>query len=251
MPILGLGVHFLIALFFAVHAVRNGRELYWLILLFSFPLLGSVVYFLAIYLPHSRLERSLGKAGKVVIDKLNPGRALREARDAFDLTPTAQNQTRLAKAMLDAGMAKEAVEQFDACLSGPFANDPDMLFDAARARLLNGQADTAVAALQGLQQKTPGFRPEQVALLLARCYAGAGRQDEAGRAFADVVRSHASLEARVEYALWALAQHQSGVAQEQLRELDHARKHMNKYTRSLHAELFGRLDAAVKANGKA
>ena len=168
MPILGLGVHFLIALFFAVHAVRNGRELYWLILLFSFPLLGSLVYFLAIYLPHSRLDRSRGKAGKVIADKLNPGRALREARDAFDLTPTAQNQTRLAKALLDAGMAKEAVEQFDACLSGPFANDPDILFDAARARLVNGQADAAVAALQGLQQKTPGFRPEQVALLLAR-----------------------------------------------------------------------------------
>jgi hypothetical protein len=250
MPFLGLGVHFLIALFFAVHAVRSGRELYWLILLFSFPLLGSLVYFLAIYLPHSRLDRTIGKAGKVVIDKLNPGRAMREAQNAFDLTPTAHNQTRLAKAMLDAGMNAQAVAQFDACLRGPFANDPDIIFDAAQARLANGQADAAVAALLGLQQGTPSFRPEQVALLLARAYAGAGLHGEAGMAFADVVQRHTSIEARVEYALWALSRRDTSVAQEQIRELDHSRKHMNKYTRSLHQELFSRLDSAVKMQGR-
>lgn len=250
MPILGLGVHFLIALFFAVHAVRTGRELYWLILLFSFPLLGSLVYFLAIYLPHSRLDRTLGKAGKVVIDKLNPGRALREAQDAFDLTPTAHNQTRLAKAMLEAGMHGEAVAQFDACLRGPFANDPDIVFDAARARLVNGQADAAIAALEGLARTMPGFRPEQVGVQLACAYAAAGRQDEAGRSFADVVARYAGIEARVEYVLWALAQRNAAVAQQQLGELEHTRKHMNKYTRSLHADLFSRLDSAVKNQHK-
>ena len=36
MPIAGLGLHLLIALFFAVHAVRSGRELYWLLILCNF-----------------------------------------------------------------------------------------------------------------------------------------------------------------------------------------------------------------------
>lgn len=45
MPIVGL--HIILALFFAIHAVRNGQPLFWLIILFSFPFLGSVVYFLA------------------------------------------------------------------------------------------------------------------------------------------------------------------------------------------------------------
>ncbi len=250
MPILGLGVHFLIALFFAVHAVRTGRELYWLILLFSFPLLGSLVYFCAIFLPQSRLQRTLGNAGKAVAAKLDPGRAMREAQNAFDLTPTAHNQTRLAKAMLDAGMHAQSVELFDACLRGPFANDPDIIFDAAQARLANGQPDGAIAALLGLQKSTPSFRPEQVSVLLARSYAGAGMHAEAGREFAEVVQRHAGIEARVEYALWALSRRDTVVAQEQLRELDHSRKHMNKYTLSLHQELFSRLDAAVKMQGK-
>lgn len=57
MPYLGLGLHVLLALLCGVHAVRTGRPLYWLVILFSFPLLGSLIYFLAVYLPESRLER--------------------------------------------------------------------------------------------------------------------------------------------------------------------------------------------------
>ncbi len=249
MPILGLGVHFLVALFFAVHAVRSGRELYWLILLFSFPLLGSVVYFFAIFLPQSRLERTLGKAGKAVVEKLNPGRLLREAQQAFDLTPTAHNQTRLAKAMLEAGMNAQAVEQFDACLRGPFANDPDIVFDAAQARLANGQADAAIAALLNLQKGSPAFRTEQVSVLLARAYAAAGMHAEAGQQFAAAVERFNGIEARVEYALWALSRRDNAVAQVQLRELAHSRKHMSNYTRSLHADMFKRLDSAVRIQG--
>jgi len=245
MPILGLGVHLLVALFFAVHVVRSGRELYWVILLFSFPLLGSIVYFFAIFLPQSRLERTLGKAGTIVRDKLDPGRAMRVAQNAFDLAPTAHNQTRLAGAMVDAGMYSKAVEQYDACLRGAFAGDPEIRFAAAEARLANGQADDAVAALLALRASHPGFREEQMGVLLARAYAAAGSHCEAGREFAGVVERFSGIEARAEYALWALSRRDAPVADVQLKELNHSRKHMNKYTRSLHHDLFRRLDAAV------
>lgn len=45
MPYFGLGRHIIIARFFAIHAMRTGRQMYWLLILFSFPLLGSVVFF--------------------------------------------------------------------------------------------------------------------------------------------------------------------------------------------------------------
>lgn len=249
MPILGLGVHFLIALYFAVHCVRSGRELYWLILLFSFPLLGSLVYFLAIYLPQSRLDRTIASAGRAVARKLDPGRAVREAQQAFDLTPTAHNQTRLAQALLDAGQAAEAVAQFDACLQGPFAGDPEIIFAAAQARLANGQAAVAVSALESLRRAHPGFRNEQLGMVLAQAYAGDGMQVEAGREFGAVVERFGGIEARTEYVLWALAQGQRATAQQHLKELQHARKHMNKYTLSLHQDLFKRLDGALQTHG--
>lgn len=250
MPFIGVGLHFLIALFFAVHAVRTRRELYWLILLFSFPLLGSLVYFLAIYLPQSRLDRGIAQAGKVVLNKLDPQRGVREAQQAFDLTPTAHNQTRLAGAMLEAGMFAEAVAQYRSCLTGPFAANPDIRLAAARALLANGQGQKAEAMLQALRQSHRQFRPELVGLVLAQSLAQAGKHPEAGAAFADLVEHFPSLESRTEYTIWALAQKQQLVADVQLKELNHSRKHMNKYARSLNADLFKRLDAAVQAQAR-
>ena len=47
----GIGLHVFVAIFFAVHAMRNNQGIYWLFILFAFPLLGSVVYFVAIGIP--------------------------------------------------------------------------------------------------------------------------------------------------------------------------------------------------------
>lgn len=244
MPILGLR-HILVALFFPVHVVRTGRELYWLFLLFIFPMLGSAVYFFAVFLPQSRLERALGNAGAIVRDKLDPGRALREAQAAFDLTPTAHNQIALANAFVDAGQFGKAVEQYDACLRGPFGGDPQIRLAAAEAHLNNQQSNDSVSALVELRKTHPNCRLEQVGLLLGRAYAAAGMHSEAGIEFAEAVERVASLEARAEYALWALSRREHAVADAQLKELNHSRRHMSKQTQAQHAEIFRRLDAAV------
>src|SRR5271169_3342802 len=100
MQFMGIGIHVLIALFFAVHVVRTGREMYWLLILFAFPLLGSIVYFFAIYLPDTRLHHGLHRATAAAVNTLDPGKELREAERAFDLIPTAKNQMRFANALL-------------------------------------------------------------------------------------------------------------------------------------------------------
>ena len=245
MPFVGLGLHFLIALFLAIHAVRNGRQLYWLLILFSFPLLGSLAYFVVEYLPASRFERRGRIAGRALQKSLDPGRDVREARSAFDLTPTAHNQMRLAAALLEAGESEEAVRHYDACLNGPFAGDPEVILGAARANAAHGQPAAAIALLAPLQSKRPDFRADEVGLALGRAYAAAGRQDEAGAEFEAVVERFGRIEARVELALWALANGKEAVAQRELKEVEHSRTHMEKHTRELHRELFKRLDAAT------
>lgn len=124
MPFVGVGLHLLVALFFAVHVVRNGQPIFWLFVLFSFPLLGSIVYFVAIWLPNSRLQHGARKAVSVAARSLDPTRELREARATFDYTPTAQNQMRLAAALLEGGQAEEAARNYEACLKGPPARSP-------------------------------------------------------------------------------------------------------------------------------
>lgn len=247
MPIFGIGLHIVIAIFFAIHAVRSGREFYWLVILFMFPLLGSIVYFAVVFLPDARLQRGVRKAGSAIQKTLNPGREMREARQAFDLTPTAHNQMRLAAALFDAGMIAQAVEQYDACLRGPFGGDAEIGVGAARAKLANGQPQEAIGVLVSLRAKQPNFRPEQVGLLLASAYAAAGRQNEAGMEYEELAQRFGSVETRAELALWAIARGERALAERELRELGHARKHMTKHTRSLHQELFKRLDAASTA----
>jgi hypothetical protein len=244
MPIFGIGLHIIIAIFFAIHAVRAGRELYWLVILFMFPLLGSIVYFAVVFLPDARLQRGVRKAGAVIQASLDPRRALREAQQALDLTPTAQNQMRLAAALLDAGEIAQAVEQYDACLRGPFAGDAEIGVGAARAKLANNQPQAAIDVLAPLRARHPNFRAEQVGLLLAGAYAAAGRQQEAGVEYEAMAQRFGSIEARAGLALWAIANGQRALAERELKELDHARKHMAKHTRTMHQDLFRRLDAA-------
>lgn len=173
------------------------------IILFSLPLLGSVVYFFAIYLPDSRLERGARKVVARAAKALDPTRELREAREAFEYTPTAQNQTRLAAAQLEAGQADEAATSYEACLKGPFANDLDIRWGAARAWLASGRAAQALAQLQAIRAQDASFRAEAVSLALARAWAENGRAAEARQEFESALARFGSFEARAEFAIWA------------------------------------------------
>jgi hypothetical protein len=244
MPFFGLGLHILVALFFAIHAMRTGREMYWLMILFAFPLLGSIVYFFAVYLPGSRLHYDIRKATAVAVKSLDPGKELREAEQIYDLTPTAQNQMRLANALLDAGDTNKAVLHYNACLNGPFANDPEICFGAARARLLNGGGEAAIELLQKIRKQNPDFRMEEVSLLLAQSYAREGRIEDARNEFVSTINRSGSFEVLAEYVIWALSIGDVEAATKQYKKIEQTMKHWNKHTRTYNREIVKRLDDA-------
>jgi hypothetical protein len=250
MPIAGLGLHILVAIFFAVHALRSGQNMYWMIILFSFPLLGSIVYFVVIFLPSSRIERGAKSVVRAAVKALDPTRELRDARDAFEYTPTAQNQMRLSAALLEAGLAEEAAANYESCLKGPFAADLEIRFGAARASMECQRYAQAIAHLQSIRASTPGFRSEQVALLLARALGGAGRTEEAKAEFESAVERFGSFEARAEYAIWAAASNDQATAMRLKSEIEATTKRWSRHTRELNAPLLRRLSVAMNAAGK-
>ena len=246
MPFFGLGLHVLVALFFAVHAIRNGQPMYWLIILFSFPMLGSAVYFFAIYLPNSRLQRGARNVVAAAGKALDPGRELRDARAAFDFTPTAQNQMRLASALLGAGQGQEAATRFEACLNGPFASDPEIRFGAARAWLECGRADAALLHLEKIRSDTPDFRVEDIALWMAKTLAATGRTAQAQAEFEAAVARYGSFEVKAEYTIWAANNQQPETAKRLHAELEHSMQRWNRHNRELNAPLLRRLKAAME-----
>jgi len=255
MPIFGIGLHIIVAIFFAIHAIRSGRELYWLLILFMFPLLGSVVYFFAIFLPDFKstykVQKGLYKAANVAVNAIDPGRELREAKAAFDFTPTAQNQWRYADALLAANKVAEAVEQFELCLKGPFANDLEIQFAAANAQLRFNQPDKAMQLLLAIRNVNPNFRTEAVTLLLANIHAGQGNTQEAKQEFEQAVARFGSVEARAEYAIFSANNGDMNTAQHLYAELAQLKKHWNSNSRSLYSPLMYRLEQALQVDGKA
>ncbi|PRC91516.1 hypothetical protein [Solimicrobium silvestre] len=250
MPFLGLGLHIFVAIFFAIHAIRSGRELYWLLILFMFPLFGSVVYFFAIFLPslksNTHVQLGLRKVTTAAVNSIDPGRELRDAKAAYEFTPTAQNQWRYADALLAADQVADAVQQFEICLQGPFAKDLEIQFAAANAQLRFQQPEKALNLLLAIRESSITFRTEAVTLLLAKIYAMQGNKVAAKQEFEQVVTQFGSVEARAEYAIWAAQNGDMNTAQHLRAELNDLKKHWNKNSRAQYQPLLVKLESVLQ-----
>ncbi len=244
MPFVGLGLHIFVALFFAIHAVRTGQQIYWLIILLLFPLLGSIVYFFAIFLPSVRLQHGAKRALAAATRALDPQRELREAQAAFQEMPTAQNQIRLAEIQLELGLPEEAAKNYEACLTGPFSSSLEIKYGAARSLVECQRYPEAIAHLEAIQRIDQTFRQEAVVLLLARSYAGVGRNAEARSRFEFAVSHFGTFIAYAEYAIWALTNEDTSTGARLLAKIDQLTKRWSPHTRELNAPTLQRLNAA-------
>ena len=193
-------IGYFFAVLFAVHAVRTGQPLYWLFILFLFPGLGPLVYGIAIWLPEMRHSRGVRTAKRKVREMLDPGRELREAREAHDGAASVGNRLRLADALLADGKAAEALPLYDAALTGLYANDPDIRTRKARALLETGRAGEARDLLDALIAEKPDFRSSSGHLTYARAVATLDDRDKAREEFDALVQYFPGLEARARYA---------------------------------------------------
>ena len=202
MPILAF-IHLAIAAFFAVHAVRSGRPMYWLMILFAFPALGSLVYFFGEYMPTMRHTYGGRKAARVMQGLVDPNRELRAAAEAFDRTPTAYNRSQLARALLAKGQVDAAIGHYREAATGAYANDVAFLKGLAIAQLEAGKHADAIATLERLFAAAPDQKSGELFLMYAEALQGAGRP-EAAPVFEAVIAADGSLEARCNYGLYQL-----------------------------------------------
>lgn len=248
MPLFGIGLHVLVAILFAIHAVRTNQPLYWLFILFLFPLLGSLVYGIAIWLPEMRQHRGVRKVGNNVRRLFDPTRELREATHATELAPTVGNQVRLANALLEAGRAGEAVPHYQRALSGVYAGDGDTQARLARALLESARPAEARDLLDRLIAAQPDFRSPTAHLTYARAVAACGDRDKAREEFDVLAGYYPGLEARARYATllheWGDAGLARTIAADALRDVQRLPAH----TREAESEWIAMLRKADRAS---
>jgi hypothetical protein len=198
-PIFGLGLHVIVAILFAVHALRTDQERWWLIVLFIFPLLGSFIYGLAVFLPEISRSRGGRRVVRGLRNSLDPGRELREAQAEFEHSATIANRMRVADALHGAGRHADAVAAYREALRGVHSDDPDIQVKLARALLDNGDAAAARDLLESLIAQQPDFKSPDGHLIYARALAACGDRDKARAEFDALVGYYAGIEARVRY----------------------------------------------------
>ena len=184
--------------FFAVHAVRQGKA-WWLFILFFFPGVGVLVYFFAEYLPDMRTG-GLRSAGKRLARRLNPAAEVKRLEDEVALSNTVNNRLALAEAYLHAGRGDDAVALVRTCLNGIHEDDPRVLGALARACHAAGHMDEARDAMERLKRQGT-MLTASVQLLDARIAEDSGDVEGALRAYAVLSRGAAGEEARCRYAL--------------------------------------------------
>lgn len=247
MPVALGALHILVAIFFAVHAVRNDRANYWLFVLLGFPFLGSVVYFFAEYLPEMRHSRVARQAVSAVTAIIDPGRELREAKLDFERTPSADHRARLAEALLEAGQAKEALAHYRACASGHHAKDAKMRLGLARAALAAGEPAAAAQTLRTLFADEPERYAGAPALLLAQSLAAAGDDGEAPGAFDEALNRHNSTETRCAYGLYLAGRGRDQRARELLEGVLRDARLVDEHARVLNRASLDQARAALQA----
>lgn len=245
MPLIGL-VHLALAAFFGVHAVRTGRPSWWLFVLLMAPMLGSIIYFFAEYLPDMRNTRGGMKAVRAIDNIVDPQRELREATLEFDRTPTAYNQARLAAALLAQGKVDDAIAHYEQAASGPYARDAAFLRSLGAAQLEGGRHAAAVSTCERLFECHPDERQGPAALTYAQALAGAGRP-EARQAFDAVVASNPSIEAHSRYGLYLLGAGDTAAGRAALELVMRDAQRGHEHSRELNREWIDKAAQALKS----
>ncbi|GAB1594668.1 tetratricopeptide repeat protein [Lysobacter claricitrinus] len=241
MPFFGLGLHVLVALYFAAHAVRTGQDRYWLMVLFAFPGLGSLVYALTIWLPQARHAPEVRAATKGVQRVLDPDRELRFAQEDFDTTPTTAHRVRLGDALLAKGRADEAAMHFEKAAVGVHADDPDIRVKLAEAWLACGRAREAREQLDDVIRKHPQYQSPRGHLAYARAVAAEGDRSKARDEFDTLTGYSGDLDVHAEYAATLAGWGDHAHAREVCEKALHRIKRMPAYQRRMYRDATSRM----------
>ena len=209
----------LLAIALCVHVVRTNQPLYWICLILFVPMLGPLVYLIAIVIPEMAGGTRAKRMGMAARDALDPGREYRQAKAAADDSPTVHNRMRLAAAAASLGRHAEAEQLYGEAMQGIHADDPALLLGRANALIELGRAPEALPLVEKLTEEQ-GARSPATALAQARVYEALGRIAEADAAYQWAAGRLPGLEALGRYAAFLARVGRKSEAADNLAEID-------------------------------
>jgi hypothetical protein len=220
MLISGFLISLVVAILLCWHAVKTGRESFWLMIILMFQPLGGLVYFALNVAPDMFRGPAARRISSAARETLDPHREYREAKQACDDTPTVRNQSRLATASMHLGKYADAEALFRAAAQGVHAEDPVLLLGHANALLELDRPADALAVLEKLGDDQAHGRTPAAAMSLGRAYDALGRVAEADTAYQWAAERMPGFEALARYAAFMASHGRRDEAREIVAELD-------------------------------
>jgi hypothetical protein len=203
----------------AVHAVKTGRNIFWLWIILLFAPIGGLVYFLVEMLPNMGQSPRVRRLGSELVTIVDPGRNLRKLEEELEIADTVKNRQMLARGYLRAGRYEDAIELYRRCLTGVFKDDKGLMLELAYAFFLNGAFPEAKAQLDAMGETDLGIRQRERHLLYARTLEQLGDVDGALRQYETVVKQASGEEARCRYGMLLEESGQSEAARQVFEEI--------------------------------
>lgn len=244
MPILGALV-ILIQIGFAIHAVRTGRETFWIYIIAFLPGLGCAVYFFTQILPEMGNNHNVRRAGNRLLKAIDPERELRKRKDELEIADTIENRVKLADECIEAGFHSEAITLLQRCINNGH-DDPDIILKLAQAQFGANQPQAVVQTLDNLIKTHPNFRSPDGHLLYTRALEASGEPARALEEYQALISSFPGEEARLRYAQLLQQQGQTGKARQVLEEIQLRARRAPKYYRRKEQEWIKQADIMLK-----
>jgi len=186
-------------IFFAVHAVKTGKDSIWLWLIILAPGIGCAIYFFTQYGPEAANSRAAGKVKKGLMHTVDPQRELRRCKDMLEMSNSVTNKVALADQYILENMYDEAIDLLNNSLVGPHKSDAGIMERLARAQFAKGYADKTVATLDALKAANPDYKSTDSHLLYARALEAQNKNAAAIVEYEVLRISYPGEEARVRY----------------------------------------------------
>ncbi len=233
----GFGFILLVQLACAAHLIRSGRSYLWFLPIIFVPMLGCIAYVILAVLPDMAGSNSARRFADNVASAADPGRGYREKLREVEMVGSADAKRALAEECIKRGRFQDAVDLYQSAMSGPLGGtDAVLLRGMARARLLAGDGEGAVAAFEQLKQVDPAAFDADVELDYARALALVGKADAALRQYEHVLPRYPGEEARCRFALFLQTLGQKERAQALFKEIVESVRHAPGYYRSRQRE---------------
>lgn len=248
----GVGLSFIVAIFFTVHVLKTGRHLAWILALFFVPfMLGSIAYFFIEFIKNPRFASGGGASvSQSAFKFLNPREQLKKTAHEYEIAPSVNNAIAYAKALSATNKPDEAVAIFEKNMTGMWETDVDYLESMCYALIDANQGTRALEIAQKIRQLNPQHKPQTVALLHGLSYGLLGQQAQAQAEFEVSVRT-SDIFALSQYTIWAANTGKPELATQLRARMEESWKVWSPQHQRMHRETFKQVDKSIKKMGKA